>query len=519
MKLKISFLFGAFALLLLAASAMASAGSGEVRVGYVYLDEEGNQSVYHPTFNLYEGPTISLEGFRYRFANGMIARANLKNIIMNNRNLNASLAKPGVFDLRVGHDQFRRIYNFDESSYTRRHQERASLRVTPVEHVELFGGVLMMERTGTTTDLFNPTPNPTEVDVDYKRSYYNFGAQFNYRGSMILGEYRADQYTDNNDEARDQKRAEYRFTGLLTYPKYDFLKLIGGFRHFETEFDQSGFMISNNRGYGGGVIDLPQNISLKYVGVLDRTSSDSDFVATDNMMHTGYLSYTRPLMFGITLGYQYDANDDFEDEVRGKSFYVGGWTTPRKGWEVRYEFGNRKEEVEDGVRLLGDEDRNRHAFSVKYRPEKIGAFGYKMTSLVRENVQLGTKADMYRFAVDAVIRYFEKYATLNYAYVHSQGTYENLTENFEFRDHLVSGDVTTAEYKGITLGFGALYYRSQRDLDIEHFNIRVAAALRFYQDYRFEAEYNAYNFDDLSVYEDYYTGNVVELSLIKGLSF
>lgn len=516
MKLKLSFLLGT--LLMLAAAAVAATGSGEVRVGYIYLDEEGNQSVYHPTFNLYEGPTISLDGFRYRFDNGMQVRADLKNIIMNNRNLSASLAKPGQFDLRVGHDQFRRIYNFNGTSFTRRHQEHANLRVTPVEYVTLFGGLLMVERTGTTIDLFNPKPDPTEVNVDYKRTYYNFGAQFNYKGSMVLGEFRGDQYTDNNNEARDQKRAEYRFNGILACPKYDFFKLIGGFRHFETKFDQSDFTISNNRGYGGGVLNLPQNISLKYVGTLDRTSSDSDFVATDNMTHAGYASYDYLRRFGLTVGYQYDVNDDFEDEVRGNSLFFGGWGKPVPEVEVRYQFGNRKEEVEDGVRLLGDEERNRHAFSVKYRPAKIGAFGYKMTSVIRKNDQLGTKADMYRYAVDAVITATE-YATLNAAYVHSAGTYENPTRNFEFQDHLVSGDITSMEYKGGTVSFGALYYKSKRDLNVEHFNIRIAAALRFYQDYRCEIEYNAYNFDDLSVYEDYYTGNVVEFSLIRGISF
>ena len=170
-----------------------AAGSGDVKIGYIYLDEEGNQGVYHPTFNLYEGPTVSSEGFRYRFDNGMLMRADLNNIILNNRNLSASLAQPGLFDVKVGHDQFRRIYNFDGTSFTRRHKEHASLSVQPMKYLKLFGGVLMMERSGTTTDLFDPTPVAATVDVDYKRSYYNVGAQVNYEGSMILGEYRGDQ--------------------------------------------------------------------------------------------------------------------------------------------------------------------------------------------------------------------------------------------------------------------------------------------------------------------------------------
>ena len=497
---------------------LAAAGSGDVKVGYVYLDEEGSQSAYHPTFNLYEGATISLEGFRYRFDNGMLMRANLHNIILNNRNMNASLAQPGLFDVKVGHDQFRRIYNFDGTSFTRRHQEHASLSVQPMKYLKLFGGVLMMERSGTTTDLFDPTPVAATVDIDYKRSYYNIGAQVNYEGSMILGEYRGDQFTDNNDEARDQKRTEYRFNGLITLKQYDWIKVIGGFRHYETEFDQSGFMISNNRGYGGGTVALPQNVTLKYVGILDRTSSDSDFVATDNMSHVGYVSWEKPQMFGITAGYQFDVTDDFEDEVRANSIYLSAFARIAKGLDARGEYGNRKEEVEDGVRFVGDEDRDRFRFQLKYRNDKYGSIAYKMTSMIRKNDQLGTKTDMYRYAVDAVIN-VSKYGHLNCGYAHTQGTYENTVETFEYRDHLVFGDATTKEYHGLTLGCGAQYYRSQRDLDVEHFNITAKASYRFLEDYRLECKYSAYNFDDFLVWDEYYTANMVEVSLIRGLSF
>lgn len=513
-------IFGLSAVLIaaLCTMAMAASGSGDIKIGYIYLDEEGNQGAYHPTFNLYEGPTVSLEGFRYRFDNGMLVRADLNNIILNNRNLSASLAQPGLFDLKVGHDQFRRIYNFDGTSFTRRHQERAALTIQPMKYLKLFGGVLMMERSGTTTDLFDPTPVPATVDVDYKRSYYNVGAQVNYEGSMVLGEYRGDQFTDNNDAARDQKRTEYRFNGLISVPQYDWVKVIGGFRHFETKYDQTGFMISNNRGYGGATVALPQNITLKYVGILDRTSSDSDFVATDNMSQVGYVSWAKPHMYGLTFGYQYDVNDDFEDEVRSNSIFVGAFAKVTTGLDARGEYGNRKEEVEDGVRLVGDEDRDRFRFELKYRIEKYGSIAYKMTSMIRKNDQIGAKSDFYRFAVDAASSMC-KYGMINVGYAHTQGTYENREENFEFRDHLVFGDVTTKDYRGLVLGFGAQYYRSQRDLDVEHFNITAKAAYRFYQDYRLEAKYSAYNFDDLLVWDEYYTANMVEVSLVRGISF
>ncbi len=512
------FSIAAMILLLGVSTSFGAGGSGEVKIGYVYLDEEGNQSSYHPTFNLYEGPTFSLEGFRYRFDNGLLLRANLENVIMNNRNLSASLSKPGLFDLRVGHDQFRRIYSFDESAYTRRHTERASLSVYVLPQIEVFGGLLMQERTGKSEDLFDPKPVARTVEVDYQRMFFNAGLHVFHHGSTITGEYRGDQFTDNRSSARDQMRSEFRLAGLISIPRYSWIKAVGGFRHYETKFDESDFGISNNRGYGGGLVLLPQNVSVKYVGVLDRTSSDSDFVATDNMTHSGYVSWEKPQKFGFTAGYQFDVNDDYEDEVRANSSYFSFWSKPAKGFEWRGEYGMRKEEIEDGVRLTGDEEYNRHRTSAKYRHEKYGSIGVKWDSRERDNDQLGSSLDMNRFGIDGVLL-VEKYGHINAGYVYGKGEYENREAMFEFTDHLVFGDVTTKEYKGVTLGGGALYYRSRRDLDVEHFNVRLTGALRFYQDYRLEVEYNAYNFDDLLVLDEYYTGNVVQISLIRGLSF
>jgi hypothetical protein len=37
--------------LIFSIAALAGDGNGEIRVGYVYLDEEGNESINQPTFN------------------------------------------------------------------------------------------------------------------------------------------------------------------------------------------------------------------------------------------------------------------------------------------------------------------------------------------------------------------------------------------------------------------------------------------------------------------------------------
>jgi hypothetical protein len=499
------------------ASAMA-AGKGDIKLGYIVLDETGNLSVDRATFNDYEGASLSLENFRYDFKNGMLLRASLRNMTMNNRNLTADIGKAGLFSLKLSHNQFRRIYDFHGGSTTRRHNEGASLSFHPIRYVEIFGGGNMMGRTGSTTDLFSPSPFGDKVDVDYKQHFYNGGARITYRGMMLTGEFRANQFRDNRDMNRDQDRVEGRVSASIPIPRYEWIVLQGGFRNFETKYKKSDFTISSNRGWGAAALALPRNFSLKYYIMLDRTSSDSDYTATDNLVHAFYAGFTNLRYGGVTVGYQYDVNDQYLEQTKANSFYGSGWFKPVPQAELRAEYGNRAEDVKEGVRLIGNEDFNRFRVSGKYRHTDIGSIAIKYEGKVRKNDDIGSKVTLNRATIDCGVT-FKKYAMLTAGYSYGKGDYENATQQFKFADHLLYGDVTSMEYHHLTASAGATYYRSKRDLNVESFNIRCSATLRFYNDLRLEAIYNVHNFDDFLVRDEYYTANIVEINLIKGLSF
>ncbi len=499
-------------------AAATAAGNGDIKLGYIILDETGNMSVNRATFNDYEGASLSLENFRYDFKNGMLLRANLRNMTLNNRNLTADIGKAGLFSLKLSHSQFRRIYDFHGSSITRRHNEGASLSFHPVRYIELFGGGANMGRTGSTTDLFSPSTIGDKVDVDYKQYFYNGGARITYRGMMIVGEYRGNQFRDNRNDNRDQDRMEGRLTATLPVPRYDWIVLQGGFRNFETKYKKSDFTISSNRGWGAASMALPSDFIFKYYVMLDRTSSDSDYTAYDNVVHAFYAGYTNLRYGGVTVGYQYDVNDQYLKQTKANSLYGSGWFKPVTQVEMRAEYGNRAEDVKEGVRLVGNEDINRYRFSGKYRFTDVGNIALKYEGKVRKNDDIGSKVTLNRATIDCGVT-LKQYATLTAGCSYGKGDYENSTRNFRFTEQLLYGDASSQEYHGLTLSAGATYYRSQRDLNVESFNIRCSAALRFYDDMRLEAIYNVHNFDDFLVRDEYYTANIVEINLIKGISF
>lgn len=517
MKLTKTLLIGALMSLVMIPSATAS-GNGDLKIGYIVLDETGNMSVNRSTFNDYEGASLSLEKFRYDFKNGMLLRANLRNITMNNRNLTADVGKAGLFSLKLFHNQFRRIYDFHGGNTTRRHNEGASLSFNPIRYVEIFGSGSNMGRTGSTIDLFSPSSRGDKVNVDYKQLFYNGGARVTYRGMMVVGEYRGNQFRDNRNVNRDQDRMEGRVAATVPVPRYEWILFQGGFRHFETKYKKTDFLISSNRGWGAASVAMSPEFAVKYYLMLDRTSSDSDFTAYDNLVQAFYVGYTNQRYGGVTVGYQYDINDQYWARTNAKSLYGSCWFKPTTQAELRAEYGTRTEDVKESVRLVGDEDINRYRFSGKYRFTDVGNIALKYEGKVRKNDEIDGKVTLNRVTFDCGVT-LKKYATITVGYSSGKGDYENATQQFKFTDHLLYGDAISQEYHGLTVGAGVTYYRSKRDLDVESFNIRCSAALRLYDDMRLETIYNAHNFDDLLVRDDYYTANIVEINLIKGLSF
>ncbi|MEW5924894.1 MAG: hypothetical protein AB1746_13000 [Candidatus Zixiibacteriota bacterium] len=516
--MKSIFLFISCGLLLLTGAAAFADGSGRVSVGYTYVDEVGNRSVNYRTFNQYEGVGLSLEKFNYLFDNGLRLKADINNLTMNNRNVVVGLEKSGLFGFQGYNNQYRRTYDFDGASFTRRHRTGGSVWFHPHQYIRVFGGGEYVGKSGNMLPLFDLGGITTPHEVDYTQLCYNAGIRLNHRGGMFQAEYRGGEYHDDINPERDQSRYRINLYGLMPVPRYEWLVLSGQFFHFETKFDETEFMISTNHVRGGAMARPTKRIALNYYFIFDRTSSDNDVVATDNIAHAFYVTYSLAKLAGLTAGYHYGINDDYEDEVNSNAYYFYGWFKPGKYFEFRGEHGFRSENVEDGSRLIGDEDRSRFKLSAKYNRPDQGSISLKYEGRNRENDQLGTEIEFSRFAIDATLIQ-KSYGTLSAGYAYSNGDYDNLEDNFEFRDHSVYGDITTEEYKGLDGGFGFVYYRSQRDLDVESFTLRFKAGYRFMEDHRFDIEYNVDNFDDFLVRDKYYTSNIVEFKVTKILSF
>ncbi len=512
-------------LLICVGSVSAGEGGGSVSLGYVMIDEEGDQSSYYRSFNDHEGVSVSLEDMRYRFGSGVRMTADLRNLTLNNRNLQTGIAKPGRFGLDFTSSQYRRAYSFEGGSEVKRNRTGGTVWFYPHKTTRIYGGVSEVGRSGESVELFQfgPATSPTEqtrISHDYREIIYHGGVRLTHRGAQFQAEYRTNKYSDDLDTARDQTRHNIRLSAIVPIPQHEEFIIHGGFQRFVTEFDESGFGISSNTGWGGLTVNHKSGLSLRYNVIFNRAGSDSDLVNTDNLTNAAYVSYSRPKFGGATLGYQHDIEDDLEDEVKASSFYLSGWLTPVVGLDLRSSYGNRDEEVKEGVRLIGDEERSRFRASAKYRVSKLGWAAVKFENKKRENSQIGTSVDFVRTLVDGFIRH-DQVGTLSIGYAYSKGDYANIDGGgaFEFRDHLVYGDITTQEIRGLSVGFGGTYYRSRRDLDVESFTLRLSGSYRIMGTHLLEVTYNAREFDDYIAVDRNYTSDIIEVSLVKKLTF
>jgi hypothetical protein len=504
---------------LAAQSASASPETaGEVRLGYVYTDEVGNRSVYQPTYNLYEGAALSLRDFRRQFTSGVRLHADLENITLKNRRMNAGISRSGLFGLDLTGSQYRRTYNFAGDHSTRRDQAAGQVWIKPVNEIKIFGGYGLTNKEGNIVEWFDPGDLSIARATDYQQQQYHAGLQVNHRGSMVRTEYRVSDFADRLAVANDRQTTRFRVVAVTPLPRFRNIQLNGGYQHFRHAIDALATRTSVNTVWGGGTWYLPQGYSLKYDFIFDRANNTGDLVATDNITQAAYAGKVWPGVGGVTLGYQLKINDDYDDEAQTDGFISTGWVKPHRKLTFKGQFGVQREEIKDGATLTGNEDLTRYAFTAAYQFDPL-TLRLKHENKKRENDDIGSTADFKRLSADLVLVH-RTLGELAGSYALARGDYDNSSsDRFEFTDHMLSGSWLSPAYHGLRGGVEGTYYRSKRDLNVESFSLRLTGSYEFIAGYRLGAGYAAHNFDDLLVNDGYYTANIVEMYISKSLSF
>ncbi len=539
----------AFALSLLAISSLASEGTGSIKIGYTSVDEEGSLEVNQESFNIYEGFGLSLTDWNFLFDNGVTLQANLKNLTLNNRLLEAQVSKPGTFSFYANNNQYRRFYNFDGSSFTRRNMSNARFSFTPVKHVEFFGGYSMQDRHGLSELRPLSSYDSDVIDtltrvIDYKQSRFSGGLKWTNKKSMVRAFYRGTTFDDQTPNDLDQSGDEINAVASTILDWQKGLALTAGYIYRKSAMDNIESELTTHQTWGAAKLALPDQWQIEYrmsYGIAERINEEDRTV--DNIFNQVSLGKNIKEVGGLRVGYENRVQDDFIQKVTSSGFVIDGWLKPTEKLYFNGSFTTRSEDTDEGRRLLGDVDITRHQFAATYTDTSWGRFRVRWQQRIRENdplltegltggiglttpetEEVNTRIEYSSLTPELTLRR-AAYGSLTVSYSLITGSFENVNEdaNYFFRDHVLTGSVTPRAVGPFEGDFSASYFRSKRDNDIEKFNLHFGLIYTFLKTHHLEARYHVYNFDDFrdlgNNYTAYYTGNIVEVNLIKDLSF
>ncbi len=490
---------------------------GTLKLGYVFTDETGNQGVYQPSYNVYEGLGVSFEDFSYRLQNGTRFSGDFKNVTLNNRHLSAGVAKTGLYNLRLLHSQYRRNYSFDGDKSSRRLNSNGSFWVQVHENIRVFAGYGQISKKGESVELTEPTGFAGINKIDYSQKYFNSGARFSHNRSFLEFDFKSSDFSNelNSADKRDTKR--YRFSASAPIPRLSDFYVNGGFQSFNLRMPDRNDTLTSNTGWGGVRYFNNSGYNFKYSFIWDRSRRTTDLAATDNITNAVYAGKEWRNQGGLTLGYRHKINDDFSDGLSTKGYFFSSWLKPHPKVTLRAGYGSEITDVESGATLTGDKDFTRYNASADYK-FKQGNWRIKLESKKTENNDIGSSAEFRKVGTDVTVN-VDKYGNVMLAYDFLKGDYENVDGLFNFSDHIFWGDFLSRRYKKFQWGAGGTYLRSGRDLDVESFTFRFSGNYSLRPGSQIEIIYTVHNFDDLNdpspVYSRYYTANIVEINVSR----
>ncbi len=503
--------------LLCAASAIAAEGGGRVRLGYVITDEEGNLGVNSETYNLYEGPSISLENFQYITDYGLNVSANLKRITLNNRHLTASVSKPRHFGLTVTNQQYRRIYSFDGDKFTRRRTTGGQVYYYPIREVKLYGGYSQTDKHGESEYPLTPFGERLFSSTDYSHISFNVGGKAVFKQGSLDFEYRRYDFTDDIRDAGDRDGQQVRASAFAPIPGYDSVVLSGGYQFRRDRHETTDIKLETNTGWAAARAHLPAAFVAEYRFVAARSEHTERDVEIDHFINTATVSRTWRKYGGLRVGYENRVRDEIFNRTSSDGLLFSGWFHYDR-LTLRARLALREEEVTDGATLVGEEELTRHQVSARYDIAEWGDVSLSWLGRIKTNEDIDTRVDYDAITAETNL-YREAYGKLSLTYSYYRGEYRDresvASETYEFASHVISGYIHPIEYRKTQVWGGMTYYRSERDSDIEKIAGQVGARYTFPQDYQLEVRYTVVNYDDFMVLDQYYTGNIVNVYVIK----
>jgi len=391
--------------------------------------------------------------------------------------------------------------------------------VTPSKHFKVFGGFSRIDKHGDNLTELVPIPETITFSSDYNSTSYNVGAQGFCPYGNLRVEYRTHSLTDNLSTTGDRTANMVNISAFSSVPKVRWITVGGGYIYRQDKADSyESTKLTTNQGWGAAKVYLPYRFAIDYQGVAARTKQEALGTETDNYVNTIAVGKSWKKYGGLRVGYENRISDDLVNRSESDGLLCSGWLKVYD-FHAKGSFTLRNKDIVDGQTLVGGEDYTRNTASLKYARKGWGDLSGRWERRLRKNDDINSQVDYNSISstmnIDRV-----KYGRLTVTYSYYIGKYENRSDltGYEFSDHILTGMFTPKSYKQFTVSAGGTYWRGRRDQNIEKFSLNFVGRYDFPHGHALEVKYDVFNYDDYLLVNNYYTGNIVEVNLIKSIS-
>jgi hypothetical protein len=337
--------------------------------------------------------------------------------------------------------------------------------------------------------------------------------------SFLTGEYRSVIFQDDTDFSLDREAEQFNLSIFSFLPTERKIAVSGGFLFRKDYMNERTQELKTYTGWLGTKVYFKNNVNLDYRFIANQADHSDVINETHIYHHTGAISKTWKGFGGLRLGADYKTYSDTQEKTKSSGILFDGWYKS-SNWTFKSRFSTFSKKDDKGRTFIGDQNRSRHVFSIDYKDKNWGGVRGKIEKRFKEYDDLNAEMNYTSSSIRLVYKY-EKLGKMVASYSYVLGEFENRHNelDFDFTDKLVNLYLYPNSYEKFEVAAGATYYRSERDNDLEKFNLNIKVSYEFMEGHLISGKYKAYTYDDLLIESNTYTANIVEINLIKKLNF
>ncbi len=491
--------------------------SGRAKLGYLFIDDDGETSTTQEIFNIYSGFTLqdlSLTGILKKNSSFEL---NLSNINKGNRSLSFSLRKPGLFSLNSRLNQSRLVLDEEGNVESKRISSSVSGHVQPTEFLKLKADFSHYLREGDRRTYYDGLGIG---GGEYDQFFWSagFGGQLKHKKRFLDFEYRPRSLDDRKDDLLDRKGSRIRTSLNTPLPQNVYLSL--QYLHDENELKKSDLKLKSDI-YTSSILHQPtKRVDLSAKFLFQRTENQSTQTTSEVSRGNAQVSYRFYRGYRGNFGYEYEKREDEAsgDADEGKtsinSYLLGADAQflPELSAKVRYVFQNRHDG--DRATLTGSYDDERILVQVKSRPFRQVNLKLRYEDKRRDNPDIYSSVRDKGFISHVAIS-VKEWLGFHFNYSLLDVKYDNTEGRFETDNNTFGSQIALRPVEELSLTGGWNHINIRGDLDIRKDGVWFGFDYVFMKDYSLQGKYDAYDYDDYLVLSDYYAANVYTISLVR----